>query len=99
MFTGPTIIKGDGALGAKGASDDNIHGLVMAGLTTVSYPVLGVSKKLIQASDADAHGFNAAYDAANKILVRYHIDEFFRLNPSGVLWVMVVAQTTTLAQM
>ena len=80
MFTGPAIIKGDGALGAKGANDDNIHGMVMAGVTTVSYTVLGVSKKLIQASDADDHGFDAAYDAANKILVRYHIDEFFRKN-------------------
>ncbi|MCE9540629.1 MAG: DUF2586 family protein [Bacteroidetes bacterium] len=99
MFTGPTIIKGDGALGAKGASDDNIHGLVMGGVVTGTYATLGVSKQLIQASDADDYGFNAAYDATNKVLVRYHIDEYFRINPNGVLWVMVVAQTVTLAQM
>jgi hypothetical protein len=99
MFTGPNIIKGDGALGAKGTSDDNIHGLVMGGVVTAGYATLGVSKSLIQASDADAFGFNAAYDSTNKVLVRYHIDEYFRLNPNGVLWIMVVAQATTLANM
>lgn len=100
MFGGPKLIKGDGATGAKGATDDNIEGLVMGGVVVAGkYPTLGVSEKLIQPSDADALGFNAAYDANNKVLVRYHIDEFFALNPAGTLWIMIVAQTTTMAQM
>lgn len=100
MFSGPTIIKSDGATGAKGASKDNVMGMVFGGVAVASlYPTLGVSKKLIQASDADLYGFNSAYDSANKVLVRYHIDEFFELNPEGVLWIMVVPQATTMAQM
>lgn len=99
MFTGPLVIKSDGALGAKATSEENILGLVMGGVVTAGYATLGVSKKLTQPSDADDLGFDAAYDSANKVLVRYHIDEFFAENPNGVLWVMIAAQGTTLAAM
>lgn len=99
MFKGPVIQKLDGALGAKALSDDNILGLVCGGVATAGYATLGTVVKLIQASDADTLGFTSAYDAANKVLVRYHIDEFYRLNPNGVLWLQVVAQGTTLTQM
>lgn len=100
MFKGPKIKKSDGNTGAKSASEENIYGLVMGGVVVSgTYPTLGVSKQLIQPSDADALGFTAAYDANNKVLVRYHIDEFFRLNANGKLWIMIVAQTTTMAQM
>ncbi len=99
MFGGPKIEKQDGALGAKASSQDNILGIVCGGVATVGYATLGTSVVLIQASDADALGFTAAYDATNKVLVRHHIDEFFRINSNGVLWLMVVAQTVTLTNM
>lgn len=101
MFRGPEIVKKDGALGAKGVSEDNIAGMVCGGVLplTGTYIALGTTVVLIQASDADALGFNAAYDATNKVLVRYHINEFFRICPQGTLYLMVVAQTVTLAQM
>lgn len=99
MFKGPVIQKLDGALGAKALNDDNIHGMCLGGVATAGYATLGTVVKLIQESDADILGFTAAYDAANKVLVREHITEFFRLNPNGVLWLQVVAQTTTLTQM
>lgn len=99
MFTGPLITKLDGALGAKAESQENIEGMVLGGVVSAGYPTLGVSVKLTQASDADALDLDAAYDAANSVLVRYHIDEFFIGNPNGVLWIMLVAQGTTLAAM
>lgn len=102
MFEGINLGKGDGNLGAKALSDENILGLVCCGILpggAATYTVLGTSVKLIQPSDADALGFTAAYDITNKVLIRYHIDEFFRINPEGVLWLQVVAQTTTLTQM
>lgn len=97
MFVGPLIKKIDGALGALGGNEDNIHGLAIAGAPLPdagTYDTLGVGKKLVQASDADAMGFDAAYDAANKVLVRYHIDEYFRLNPNGVLWLLISESVT-----
>lgn len=99
MYRGPVIEKLDGALGAQASNDDNIQGFCFGGVTTAGYPTLGTVVKLIQASDADTLGFTAASDIANKVLIRYHIDEFFRRNPNGVLWINVVAQGTTMAQM
>lgn len=98
MFGGATIIKSDGNLGARAASEENILGLIGGGVATADY-VLGDVKKLIQASDADALGITAAYDINNAILVRYHINEFFRLNPNGELWLCLVAQATSMATM
>ncbi|MBL7902946.1 MAG: hypothetical protein JNK73_13195 [Bacteroidia bacterium] len=101
MFKGPVINKSSGGLGAKSATEQNVFGLVCGGVLPGSgtYTVLGTSVKLIQKEDADTLGFTAAYDAANKVLIRYHIDEFFTINPNGTLWLMVVAQTVTLTQM
>lgn len=99
MFKGPVINKLDGALGGKALSDDNIHGLCLGGVVTAGYPTLGTVVKLIQKTDADTLGFTAAYDIANKVLIRYHIDEFYRRNPNGVLWLNVVAQGTTMTAM
>jgi hypothetical protein len=96
MFGGPTINKSDGNLGARAASEENIFGLIAGGVATGTY-TLGDAVKLIQPSDADTYGIDAAYDANNAVLVRYHIDEFFRLNPSGELWLLLKAQGTTMA--
>jgi Protein of unknown function (DUF2586) len=98
MFKGPEIGKADGALGAKAGSEENILALVCGGVATANI-ALGASKKLTQPSDADDLLLTAAYDSTNKVLVRYHIDEFFILNPNGVLWLMLVAQGTTMAAM
>lgn len=100
MFKGPDIQKAKG-LGANAATDDNVFGIVFGGVLpdTGTYTALGTSVQLLQAADADALGLTAAYDAAKKVLVRYHIDEFFRLNPNGKLWIMVVSQSVTLTQM
>ncbi len=99
MYQGPVIEKLDGALGAKAPNTDNILGLCLGGVVTAGYPTLGTVVKLIQATDADALGFTAATDVSNKVLIRHHIDEFFRTNPNGVLWINVVAQGTTLTAM
>lgn len=100
MFKGPDIQKVAG-LGARPANENNVAGMVFGGVVPGSgtYTTLGTSVKLIQASDADALGFTASYDSTNKVLVRYHIDEYFRLNPYGTLWIMVVAQSVTMTQM
>lgn len=94
MFPGPNIQKAAGSLGARAASEQNIHGLVCGGPLpgTGTYTVLGTTVVLIQASDADAMGITAAYDAANKVLVRYHIEEYFRINPNGKLFLQLVSR-------
>ena len=101
MFSGPTIVKEDGNLGASAPNVEKVYGVVFGGVLPSSgtYTTLGTSIPLTQPADADAAGFNAAYDATNHVLIRYHIDEFFERTPTGTLWIMVVAQTVTQAQM
>lgn len=99
MFRGPIINKKNGNLSAITNTADNVCGLIAGGVVTTNYPTLGVAKKLIQATDADALGLNMAYDLTNTVQVRYHIDEFFRINPKGVLWIMLVAKGTSMTNM
>lgn len=98
-FTGPVLTKQRGGLTRRNPSTDNVFGLIMGGVTTTEYATLGEVVALTSASDADTYGWNAAYDANNSVLVRHHIDRFFIYNPDGQLYVMIVAQGTTLAAM
>lgn len=98
-FKGVNMSKGDGSLGARPASDMNIHGIVFGGVVAPGYSTLGTSVKLMKKEDADTLGFTTAFDAANKVLIRYHINEYYRINPYGTLWIMVVAQATTMTNM
>jgi hypothetical protein len=86
-------------LGRREPSADNVCGLVMGGVVTTEYPTLGVTVELNSTLDAIALGFTAAYDATNKVLVHHHIERFFKRNPSGKLFVMLVSQAITLTQM
>jgi hypothetical protein len=50
--------------------------------------------ELSQALDAEALGFDAAFDANNKVLTKHHIDEFFRICPDGTLYLIPTDETT-----
>jgi hypothetical protein len=94
------VILGSGGLGRQTPNDDNVRGLIMNhGAAAPSGLAANVAIQLIQASDADALGITAAYDTANTTLCRYHINEFFEMNPNGKLWLWLLPQATTLSQM
>jgi hypothetical protein len=60
---------------------------------------VNTARQLVQASDADALGITAAYDTTNTTLLRYHINEFFAMNPNGKLWIWLVPQATSMTAM
>jgi hypothetical protein len=94
------ILLGNGGLGRQTPNDDNVRGLVMGiGAAAPSSLAVNVAKQLLQASDADALGITAAYDTTNTTMLRYHINEFFAMNPNGKLWIWLVPQATTLTAM
>lgn len=97
-FRGPQTSKANGGLGKGNESKDGIQGMVLAGPAPAGY-THGDIKRLIQISDGEALGFNAAYDANNAVLVYDEIFEYFRLYPDGVLYIMVVPQGTTMTEM
>jgi hypothetical protein len=84
----------DGALGRRSPSQDMVRGLIIHGVAVSGGIQLGDCHELKAPSDADDLGLDSQYDLANNVLVRYHIDEFFLLNPSGTLWIMLVDQST-----
>jgi hypothetical protein len=94
-FKGPQNEKLQGGLGRRNPSTDNIMGLVMGGVAVAEKIALGAPAKLIQLQDAIALGIDAAYDSTNDVQVYYHIAEFFRINPDGTLYIMLVAKDTT----
>jgi hypothetical protein len=96
MFQGPQINKLGGNLGAPGNNTDKTFGLIAGGVTVADKIAIGDIVELLQPSDADAYGLTSAYDSANKVLVRHHIEESFTYCPDGHLFVMLVPQGTTM---
>lgn len=89
-----TIIKQGGGLGRRNPSQDMVSGLVLHGVGTPDL-ALGDIVTLFSVRDAEGLGLTRAYDTTNQVLVHYHISEFFRMNPNGELWLLLVAQTVT----
>ncbi len=85
-----------GGLGRTSPNEDGVVGFVAHGVATVDY-VLGTVNKIYSIKGAEAVGIDAAYDLTNEVLVHYHLNEIFRLNPNAEVWFMLVPQATTLA--
>jgi hypothetical protein len=99
-FDGPVILKTRGGLGRSSAlNPDKTIGLVCGGVATAQYTTLGTIVKLIQLSDAEDLGFTASYDTTNKVLIYNTLKRIFHYDPDAVVYLMVVAQTVTMAQM
>lgn len=93
-FRGPKIIKVAGGLGQQDPSDRNVAGLVFhLGYEVGATLEYGTAYELNSIDDATALGLSPATDANaagdTTALVWYHVDEFFRLNPDGKLWLCV----------
>lgn len=90
-----------GGLGRRNPSGDDCAAAIFNGPSPGSAPLLqlGTTYLLKSPADAEVLGIDAAYDTANDVLVFHHISEFFRMNPNGSLWIMLVAQSVTLTQM
>ncbi len=95
-----TIKKGNGGLGRREPSSDNIRGLVMnGGANMPSGLAVNTPLECFSPDDAKDVGIDTTYDGTEGVLCYYHIKEFFRMNPNGKLWVYLTAQPTTITQM
>lgn len=90
------IINGLG--GRRTPDTDSVSGLLassdVAGGVAMNAPFM-----LTSTDDANALGIDADYDIDNSVVVYEHIQEFFRLQPNGTLYVNLVPQTVTYANM
>lgn len=88
----------NGGIGRRVPSADAVGGLICNGIASGSV-VLGTSYRLNSLQDAIDLGIDQAYDDDNDLLVYEHVKEVFRLQPNATLWIMVVAQSVTFANM
>jgi hypothetical protein len=97
---GPSLKK-SGRLKVTDRRADKITGLLLRGAAVPGKLVLGSVYKLNSIRDAeDTLGIDAAYDAANAVLVWYHLSEFYlRAGEGTEVWLMVVPQTALLADL
>lgn len=89
-----------GLQGPVNAGADNVCGLITSGVAVSGKLTLGVAFALNTLDDAAVHGITPAYDSDNGIVVYKQIKEFYEQAPAGtILWVLVTAQSVTLADM
>lgn len=98
-----TIKKAGGGLGRRNPSGDMISGLMAMGPALAETTDAQTSKVITTGialntvyrfksmEDVQKTGLNAAYDTANSVVVYEHINEYFRVNPNGDLYFMLVA--------
>ena len=86
------IVKGAGGLGRQVPTEDGISGLVITSpaITGLAYDTAYEIRSLRQ---LESMGINAAYDTTNSSTLHYQVAEFFRMNPSGVLFLWLADGT------
>ncbi len=94
-----TITKLSGGLGRRTPGLDMISGLLANGVAAVGGVQLNEVYLLRSIDDAKDLLIDEAYDTTNSVLVFEHIKEFFRVNPSADLHLMLVAKSVTFAAM
>ena len=83
----------EGKIGANTAGDSREFALITGGVAVVDKLALGKHYRIFRPSDADALGITVAYDVANDVRIRRHIDEFYRIAGEGKkLNIMIVDQ-------
>jgi hypothetical protein len=89
QFDGVTVNQLNGGLGRRNPSSDGVMLMVISAAVAASGLAVNTAKKLLSLQNAEDIGIDASYDDTNDILAHYHIDEFFRLNPDGTLYVVL----------
>jgi len=86
------ITKLSGGLGRRNPEQDMVSGLLFDGAATTKL-ALNKIERLASLEDAEALGIIADYDV-NGQSAFYQIQQFFRMNPSGDLYIMATTATS-----
>ncbi len=91
-------ITKEAGLGRRNPTLDMVSGIIFGSIAATGLALNTTSSELKSIVDVEALGITNDFDEANKILVWHHCDRFFKRNPSGSLFIRLVAQATTLTQ-
>lgn len=84
------VTKLNGGLGRREPLTDAYSGMLIMGKETGLSVGYGEVNRLNSISDAVDLGFSEDNDLSNEAIMYFHIKEFFRINPNGTLWLMIV---------
>lgn len=93
------IVQQSGGLGRRLAPTDGVCGFLFNGVAVSGGFQLNKVYRLNALSDLAALLIDEDYDTTNDVLVYENIKDFFRLNPTGELWIYGVDNTLTYQQM
>lgn len=96
-FQGVTIVKKQEGLNRRTANKDGVMAIVCVSAVLPAGIVANSAIETIQAIDAETKGFDAAFDANNKVLTKHHVDRFYRYAPDGTLYLVPTSFTTAKA--
>ena len=99
MLNDINITKLSGGLGRRAPEGDMISGLLAGGVAVTAGVQLETVYRLASLQDALLLGIDADYDTTHAVLVYEHIKEFFRVNPNGELYLMLLPRTVDYAAM
>ena len=92
------LTKTGGGIGRQNPSGDMISGLLANGVAVPGGVQLDTVYRLSSLNDVTNLLIDADYDTATA-LVFEHLNEFFRVNPDGELYLMLVEQTVSFVDM
>ncbi len=93
------IVKGQNGLGRRATSKDMVSAIMFGGVSASGLALDTTSPKLSRKEDAENLGIDSTYDTTNNVLVYHHIQEFFRKNKNGELYIRLTAQGTSMTDM
>ncbi len=91
------IQKTNGGLGRRMPTEDGVSGLLVQGVAVSGGVQLYTTYRLESIDDSISIGITSDYDTNNDIIVYEHIKEFFRLNPDGTLYLMLVPRDKSIS--
>ncbi len=86
-------------MGRRQPEKDMVSGLLTNGVSVSGGVQLNTVYKLGSKTDAENLKIDESYDSSNNILVYEHIKEFFRINPDGTLYLLILPQSVTYPDM
>lgn len=99
-FQGPDINRRQGGLGRTNGNTDGVFAMLVvlsAAALSATTCTVNTAYPLYQPQDAEDLGINASLDANNKILARHAVDEFFRVAPESMMYLIPVVPGTPVA--
>jgi len=96
---GVVVNQLNGGLGRTNPTDDGVVMIIIGGAVAASGLALKTAKEYLDLVSVETDGITSAFDDNEDLLAHYHLSEYFRVNPSGKIVVVLDDDTLTTAEL